>query len=101
MSSIFEQGVRLSIFYVFLASHFVTITIDNTSRQLRGYDSIHGYPGTPLDIIISDIKRFIKESTPADQLPTDFDAWTTVTDAAQREGLPARQRMTVLAMLFS
>ena len=88
MSSIFEQGVRLAIFYVFLASHFVTITIDHTSRQLRGYDSIHGYPGTPLDIIISDIKRFIKESTPVDQLPSDFDAWTTVTDAAQREGLP-------------
>ena len=39
-------------------------------------------------IIISDIKRFIKESTPPDQLPHDFDAWTTVTDAAQREGLP-------------
>ena len=87
MSSIFEQGVRLSIFYVFLASHFVTITIDNTRQQIRGYDSLHGYPGTPLHIIISDIKRFIIESTTLDQRPHDFDQWTIVTDAAQSEGL--------------
>ena len=88
MSSIFEQGVRLSIFYVFLASHYVTITVDNTRQQIRGYDSMHAYPGTPLPIIISDIKRFITESTTTDQRPHDFDQWPTVTDAAQREGLP-------------
>ena len=39
-STIFDPGVRLSIFYVFLASHFVTVIIDNIRQQLRGYDAI-------------------------------------------------------------
>jgi hypothetical protein len=46
IQSIFHQSVRLTIFYIFLSSHFVTVAIDNVQQQIRGYDSLHGYPGT-------------------------------------------------------
>jgi hypothetical protein len=67
IQSIFQPSVRLTIFYIFLSSHFVTVAIDNVQQQIRGYDSLHGYPGTPLATFIEDIVRFICDSTTPDQ----------------------------------
>jgi hypothetical protein len=39
VSSIFDPGVRISIFYIHLASHFVTVSIDNVQQCIKGYDS--------------------------------------------------------------
>jgi hypothetical protein len=88
IQSIFSPDVRLAIFYVFLASHFVTVAIDKVSQQILGYDSLHGYTGTPLDLIISDIVHFILDSTTPYLRPQDFVQWPIITDAAQRVGMP-------------
>ena len=48
VSSIFDPDVRITIFYMHLASYFVNVSIDNVQQCIKGYDSLHGYSGTPL-----------------------------------------------------
>ena len=78
----------MSVFYIYLYSHFVTVAIDNVHQLIKGYDSMHGYPGTPMPLIIANIKRFILELVPTEKCPPTFDHWPVIPDAAQQEGLP-------------
>ena len=87
VSSIFDPDVRITIFYIHLASHFVTVSIDNLQQRIKGYDSLHGYPGTPLPTIISNILRYIRDTIPPELRPPTLEQWPIITDAAQQEGL--------------
>ena len=68
MSSV-DPGVRISIFYIHLASHFVTVSFDNAHQCINGYDSLNGYSGTPLPMIISNILRYIHDTIIPEQRP--------------------------------
>jgi len=73
VSSIFDPDVRITIFYIHLASHFVTVSIDNIQQHIKGYDSLHGYPGTPLHTIITNIIRYILDTIPPERRPPTFE----------------------------
>ena len=48
---------------------------------------MHGYAGTHIPTIISNILRYILENVPAEQRPPNLEQWPIITDAAQQEGL--------------